>query len=73
MVCGLEEDLCKSLSLVDYLITNLTDPPTVTLDEEEVRVKIGSDLRLGCSIEAFPSPVISWATGDNRAITKGKY
>ena len=53
--------------------TNITDPPTVVLDEEEVKVQLGADLRLGCSIEAFPDPVISWASGDNRAITKGKY
>ena len=51
----------------------VTDPPTVTLEEEEVRVQLGADLRLGCSIEAFPDPVMSWASEDNRAVTKGKY
>ena len=55
------------------MITNLTDPPTLTLDEEKVRVQVGADLRLGCSIEAFPAAVMSWASEENRAITKGKY
>ena len=43
------------------------------MDEEVVRVKLGTELRLGCTIEAFPAPVISWVSQDNRAITKGKY
>ena len=44
----------------------------MSLDEEVVKVQLGADLRLGCAIEAFPDPVISWASEDNRAITKGK-
>ena len=43
----------------------------MTLDEEMVTVRAGHSVRLGCSVESYPDPVISWSYS-NRAITKGK-
>ena len=45
--------------------------PVVSLEEELVTARAGSNVRLGCSVEANPNPVISWAN-NNRAITRGR-
>ena len=46
-------------------------PPVVSLEEELVTARVGSSVRLGCSVEANPDPILSWAN-NNRAITKGE-
>ena len=45
-------------------------PPSLALDQDTAVARPGANLRLGCSVEAVPEPVMSWAT-NNRAITKG--
>lgn len=44
--------------------------PVVSLEEELVTAQVGTNVRLGCSVEANPDPILSWAN-NNRAITKG--
>ena len=51
---------------------SITDPPTVAVDEAVVKVRTGTSARLGCSVEAFPDPVIVWVSQDNRAVTNSK-
>lgn len=45
--------------------------PVVSLEEELVTARVGASVRLGCSVEANPDPILSWAN-NNRAITKGE-
>ena len=45
--------------------------PVVSLEEELVTAQVGTNVRLGCSVEANPDPILSWAN-NNRAITKGE-
>ena len=45
--------------------------PVVSLEEEMVTARVGASVRLGCSVEANPDPILSWAN-NNRAITKGE-
>ena len=60
-----------SNDIVNIMENISTDAPSVTLDEEVVTVRAGHSVRLGCSVESYPDPVISWSYS-NRAITKGK-
>ena len=46
-------------------------PPVVSVEEELVTARVGTSVRLGCSVEANPDPILSWAN-NNRAITKGE-
>ena len=45
--------------------------PVVSLEEDLVTARVGASVRLGCSVEANPDPILSWAN-NNRAITKGE-
>ena len=44
----------------------------MAVDEAVVKVRTGTSARLGCSVEAFPDPVIVWVSQDNRAVTNSK-
>ena len=66
VTCKLQQWYCQYHGKYFY-----ADAPSVTLDEEMVTVIAGHSVRLGCSVESYPDPVISWSYS-NRAITKGK-
>ena len=62
-------DLCPHIS--HHILPQVVFPPSLALDQDTAVARPGANLRLGCSVEAVPEPVMSWAT-NNRAITKGR-
>ena len=56
--------------MLHHILPQVVFPPSLALDQDTAVARPGANLRLGCSVEAVPEPVMSWAT-NNRAITKG--
>ena len=69
---SLEVGLTSGLSphITSHPPPQVVFPPSLALDQDTAVARPGANLRLGCSVEAVPEPVMSWAT-NNRAITKG--